>query len=1220
MTMPEMLSMKEFKLAGPEAFDLSPGFRVIEAGAGSGKTYSLTYLVLRLVVERGFGIDEVLMVTFTEAAALELRQRMRELFEDVAGGKLERFKARTGEFALADGSPNPKAVEAFADSAADLGIILCQEDREEYGRRRKLLDMALLRMGGMTITTIHGFCQMAMAEHSVNAGFEPTEGVPVDAKEIAEAIALDYLRVFPAFNQAKSSAPKLSEVAKAVRLRLGDPQCVINEVVMKGRAGSKVPAPVKFPQLEEFIHKRRALDPTVTFDDLILNFERRLTDVADARSAKLTKLVRERYRACFIDESQDNDAHQWAVFRHLFVASLDAAGVKVPAEGKLLVMVGDPKQAIYGFRGADVRTYSHAVRSAQAPNVYSLPYNFRSTPLMIRGFNALFALEDRGRGENFFGFKTPADGASTGIHYSLAKSKKPKEELPGKPIWVVPGYRPTQVAREVRRQLDSLKPGQTIGVLVRSNADADEVHRALVEKGVAAALESTQSVFDTRAAYLASLLLAAVLKPEDTGLRRALFLARPALFWPPASPDDGRDSHPDGPSPAIRGLGSSSLDQQAQADLAAWLADCRTAWLKRGFPACWEMLSNTKPRSKKSLLVGVEEKSRLISVLESLGYSLFRSRLLIDWRHLGELLAERQASRKLDPHQLVRYLSLRVKEDVPADEDASLAESLRPESERPQVVVQTYHKSKGLEYDIVIMLNKSGKGADSSPNKPGTVIKTAGNATGVLYAGTVHDDDFRMQDRQEAARLLYVAITRAKRRVVVLSPHDQFTVKQSKKGAAREYYGFFGVLWSLGLNPHTLSFEPTHPDIAGADKEHQAVHEAAAQLLAQVLQPETPAPDFPKVAPAPSRSDDGLGFKVYTAARSRSEEDDGAVAPDQSTAPKLNQTVYHARGSTSFSGLSKGRHDEGDGHFDGTNRENKSEESGKDLRLPEQLKGAYFGTFMHELLEDLDFAKAASPGDPEVRQFVEERLERSGLVARGAPDGRFEATLTQLCDSLHLWMTLPLVPRVPGAHAPFRLADVAPEQKLNEVRFALKAKWGYAADDSGHKADLLAAAFKRHYQVEGQDGPLSQLKLGKDRTLGLLIGTIDLAFAHGGVGGAGDRFFVVDWKTNHLGGKPEDYAVKGLNAGIVGNLYHAQYVFYVAALDLYLGQVLGREGWCYDFRLAKPGQASFGGVYYLFLRGFGSAPSSQPGLGVHYDLPPYGLIQEVQQILGGEIK
>ena len=1211
---------KVFCIAGEQAFDLSPGFRVIEAGAGSGKTYSLTYLVMRLVAEKGCGIEKILLVTFTEAAALELRQRLRELFEEIDGGKLERYHARAGEFANVDGTPNAKAIDTFADSAADLDLILDRKNAVEYALRRQRLAQALVRMGGMTVTTIHGFCQMAMAEHSVNAGFEAVEGVPVDAAEIAETIARDYLRVF-SFIPGSSLIPKLGEVVRAVRIRLGDPDCEINAMV-KGKEGF-VP---KFPGLEDFISKRRVLDPVVTFDDLILNFERRLVDVNDPRSKKLTELVRARYQACFIDESQDNDAHQWGVFRHLFVGSTDPDGKVLTAEGKLLVMVGDPKQAIYGFRGADIRTYREAVKEAREPNVYTLPYNFRSTPGMIEGFNAIFSLKNQVTRQNFFGFENCAGGPVEGISYETAKWKKRKEELPGKPIWIVKGYRPYQVAREVSRQLKDIKPGQTIGVLVRSNADADEVHRALVTEGISAALESTQSVFDTRAAYLAGLLLSAVLKPEDTGLRRALFLARPALFWPPgeARPQTGPGVQP------IRGLGADPVDQQAQADVAAWLADCRTAWVKRGFTACWEMLSRTAPRAKKSMLGQGEEGRRVISVMDSLSHSLFRARLLIDWHHLGELLSERQAARKLDPHQLVRFLSVKIKEGGDGDDDseASLTESLRPEAEKPQVVVQTVHKSKGLEYDIVILLNKKGKGADTSPNAPGTVLKPQDKRHGVLYAGDKDNDLFQDQNRKEAARLLYVAITRAKKRVVLLSPDDEFVPKEptKPKGKAQPkppaYYGFFAVLWSLGVNPYTLEIDERHPDVAAANGESSANFAALKEKLSQFIQSVEPAPEAEKVSPPVV--DDGLRFHIFDSARG-AQGDESTVDGDEAKPTSINQRIYHARGSTSFSGLSKGRHDEGDGHFDGEGKAPRSEDAGKDLCLPEKLKGAYFGTFIHELLEDLDFAKAALPDHPEVRKFIEDRLERSGLVARGAPDGQFESTLSLLSRSVHLWMTMKLTPRVPGAHEPFSLAEVAPEQKLNEVRFAMKANWGYDQGSGRHKADRLADAFARHYKTaDGKETPLCSLKLGKDHTIGLLIGTIDLAFSHGKslakLAGVSDRFFVIDWKTNHLGGKPVDYGVDGLNSGIVGNLYHAQYVFYVAALDQYLSQVLGPDRWCYDFRQAKPGQASFGGVYYLFLRGCGSALEQYPDYGVHYDLPSVDLVREVQAILGGDVR
>jgi ATP-dependent exoDNAse (exonuclease V) beta subunit len=246
--------------------------------------------------------------------------------------------------------------------------------------------------------------------------------------------------------------------------------------------------------------------------------------------------------------------------------------------------------------------------------------------------------------------------------------------------------------------------------------------------------------------------------------------------------------------------------QAIHAALAVWLADCKHAWNKRGFPACWEKLTRSAPaiskrKKPKDLTTGVkisDESPVLISLQESLAQARFKSRLLVDLTHIGELLALRQSEHKLDPEQLLNYLSLRVggEEDATSDvdSDASSDEALRPESAQSRVIVQTIHKSKGLEYDVVMLMNK----LPDSPDKPGTVLKGVGKAKAQLYVESdEHKALFSAQEREESARLLYVAITRAKKRLVVMCPPEP-----PSNGKVPTYHGFYKVLHSVGVNPY----------------------------------------------------------------------------------------------------------------------------------------------------------------------------------------------------------------------------------------------------------------------------------------------------------------------------------------------------------------------------------------------------------------------------------
>lgn len=1163
---------KEFELV--RDMPVTPGFRVIEAGAGSGKTYSLVFLVLRLIVERDLDIRRILMVTFTEAAALELRQRMRERLESVCSGVIKRYQDRAGEFADAKirgkyEGESGQLMHIIGDPAAK-----GPEERQRYADNLVKLRRAMTRIGSMQVTTIHGFCQRAVADHAVNAGYEPMEGTPVDTKDVAAVIAGDYLRR----NYAGGRAPAatLQATTRAVQVIMGDPRCVVS---------------VKdFPDLAVFVQDRTRDNPVLTFDGIILRLKAKL--MGEGKPAeKLSELIRGQYDVCFIDESQDTDENQWEIFRHLFV------GTTIP---KLLVLVGDPKQAIYGFRGADVRTYRRACDVAGEANKYSLPKNYRSTSEMVAAFNAIFGRE---RSATFFGLGSQ-------INYTDAvPHKKPASDAFKAPIKVVYSDEVDAIANQVCVELKAMEPSENIGLLVRSNADADELHRALVARKVSVSLESTQSVYTTRAAFLVQQLLFAVLRPEETSVRRSLLLARPALFG--ALPDDVLGA---------RDAAESQDCQEIHAALAAWLADCRHAWNKRGFPACWEKLTRSAPtvsKRKKPKAQADAESSHgsapvLVSVQDSLAQARFKSRLLVDLTHVGELLALRQAEHKLDPEQLLNYLSLRVGGEegsvTDIDSDASSDEALRPESAQSRVIVQTIHKSKGLEYDVVMLMNKS---ALKSPPKPGTVLKGDDKGPPELFDGTaLHEDRFFSQERQESARLLYVAITRAKKRLVVMSPPE------IASKAPPRYYGFYQVLHSVGINPYTwLPYAISEPVVEGHVAEnlkvskHVMTEDSVDGELPVVLQPE--GDDYPAITSL-----------EFTSRRQSAKADaDDKKAGDERT------RLYGPKGSTSFSGLTKNLHggvedndsqnDEDDVKTD-IDSTPESGETGKSpsspkpveslpipLMLPGTLKGKYFGTFVHELLEHLDYSLGEKGRVADLSTYIEGRFERSGLISKTKAPEAFKAAADQLTASISQWLKTPLSGDG-KVHKPFTLGEVKAGQMLFEVRYALKA----ALTDEA-KRDKIIDLFEQHFTHPS----LKKVKLRADAFEGLLIGTLDLAFSHGqavaGVDGVSDRFFVLDWKTNHLGDDASDYDEAGVRLGIAANLYHLQYVLYVAALDLHLRQVMG-DMWSYE---PVPGKASFGGVYYLFLRGFGVDLSARPSLGVHYDLPPYALIQEIQTTL-----
>ena len=1094
-----MPTPKEFNF---KSAPLTPGFRSIEAGAGTGKTYSLIWVVVRLLLQEKKQAREILMVTFTEAACLEMRQRLREMLE---------------------------AIESGTTAGNDAAVL--KEIREAAGisteKATEIAGKALNQLGRMSITTIHGFCQAAFAEHAVNAGFAPMAGSPVDGGIIAESIASDWVR------SGGSGDESVSTIAQAVRVLMADPSCKVDSL----KDGSA---------LKTFVANRIANEQTVTFDDLILRLRNALlpekatgdvnpNDLPDQleRARELKEHLRAAYTCCLIDEFQDTDAAQWDIFQHLFGTD------EATKEGALLLVVGDPKQAIYGFRGADLHTYLKAVRDSEGGKGSTLLGNFRSSPEMIGFFNATFGHQ------NFFGSNSNEQGAIT---HALAKHKtNPDPPAPPshKPVRLIEGNDPYAVANEVVRLLASQPPGMTIGVLVRSNSHGNTLHRALVEAKVPAALESTQSVYETTTAFQAFLLLRAALRPGDASARKSLLVSRPALF---------------GNLPAnILDVSADQSDDKVMAihnDLAEWLGKCNKAWTEYGFTSCWEKLTRTSPRNG------------ITSVRETLARSAFRSRALIDLTHVGEHLAFTQANRRLDPDQLLNYLQLKVEQadmEEEGDSEAAPDECLRLESARPQVVVQTIHKSKGLEYDSVVLVLKNPKNA---PTFPGNVLRSKDShelTAGDKKTKKNHDKNVLLlaQTRDEDARLLYVAITRAKSRLTIFN--DKIAEDPTKE------YGFHKVLRSSGIDPATwTTFEPSKAPI-GAPALDELVEQHAPDSKKKV------ATKTDKVA-------------------ATTKEGPTLITPDKE---QQKAQLREIRGWSSYSGLTKNHskkkpkepdnraEDEGD---DDDNVENITPTNSK-LMIRDDIKGTDFGTVIHEILEIIDFKKAGVDPDKLAKEIEAKLVEQQVRLPAGEPD--WKGISKELAASCRIWLNAPLLvgPTEPG----HMLKELERKRCLHEVRFAMR---GQCNDD---KLKQLASAFKDEFG----DSPLSELKLGKIDLDGILTGVIDLAYAHQ------DRFYILDWKTNYLGKNVGDYDQAGLVNGVAAHSYQIQFSLYAAALDLYLQQVYG-DRWEYDPAKAKPGQYCFGGVQYVFLRAFGMKPD---GLGCFYHLPKRKFINKIQNII-----
>ena len=303
---------------------LPSGRTAVEASAGTGKTYTLASLVVRYVAEAGVPIDEILIVTFTRAAAAELRDPVRSRLTEAVD-----------------------ALKRPSDQLLDDAFfsLLAGEDRQERLHR---LEEAVVGFDAATITTIHGFAQRMLSALGSAAPGDLDATLVDDTNELVVAVCADILATESFLEPAAvDQLPRLWALQSAVIKILGNPGI---DVIPGPDEADSTPSAARFRRLVDRVldevHRRRRAEGTLSFDDV-------LTQLRDGLRASPGSAagLRRRFRVALIDEFQDTDPVQWELFSALFGNAEDTTS---------LVLVADPKQAIYAFRGANVHTYLEA--------------------------------------------------------------------------------------------------------------------------------------------------------------------------------------------------------------------------------------------------------------------------------------------------------------------------------------------------------------------------------------------------------------------------------------------------------------------------------------------------------------------------------------------------------------------------------------------------------------------------------------------------------------------------------------------------------------------------------------------------------------------------------------------------------------------------------------------------------------------------------------------
>jgi exodeoxyribonuclease V beta subunit len=1165
--------------AEPLALDgpLPQGTVVLEASAGTGKTYAIAALATRAVAEGVCELPELLLVTFTRAATAELRDRVRRRLVEAAD------HLAACEAALADGRPLP-------DPGKDLVLRTLAADPDRIGVRRRRLTTAVTDFDAATISTIHGFSQQILRAVGLSADVRHDATLLEDPTTLLDEVVDDvyvrrYLHV-PAGpdGDGRPSRKRVADIARAVvgsadadvLPRADDPDPELAEL------GSLA------DELRTEVAARKRRHGLLAHDDLLLSLRAALAD--PRRGDAAVAVLRERYRWALVDEFQDTDPVQWDILDRAF---------RDPADpDRALVLIGDPKQAIYGFRGADVQAYLAATRAADTRR--SLTTNHRSDAPLLAATDRLLSGTVFGDEDIVFRRVQATDEhATAAIHDPTDPAPLRLRIVGDTPSGSSAPAVQAQVARDVAATVVGYLPAADgaprpvlgpdrrdlacgdIAVLVRSNVQATIIQQALREAGVPSVVNGVGSVLRTTAGPDWRTLLEALERPADQARARRLAVS-PWIGW--------------------RADELAAADDERWDDLHEQLRRWATVLRDHGVSALERAVADeTALRPRLLATVGGE-------------------RQLTDLHHVGELLHGAELGEERGPSSLLSWLRAR-RDEVADDRTPSDEQARRLESDDEAVQILTVHRSKGLQYRVVLCPFLWGGGAGlQSPltvHEPSSGSRLVDLGPKDRDGYDAHEDLARREATGEALRLLYVAVTRAQHQLVLWwariggtdrSPLARVLFGRDANGTVqltdvaplpaaeevparlRERFGELASVtevpteiptprWTGGeVPPVTLDarrFERTL-DRAWRRTSYSGITARAAQHAATA----TPAPVRDRVV---SEADETQKDDEPTAPSPRSHRGDGAASPAGTTLP--DATRQRLRQHT--------------------------------LPLGDLRGGTRFGTFVHAVLEHTDFA--ADPLEAALTDQVTRHAARSGV---DVPQARLVAGLAAA-------LRTPLGPLAGTADGgrPRTLADVPRSDRLDELDFELPLAGGDRGHPGAGRVQLARIADLLDHHLAADDpltGYAEHLRRpGYDLDLrGYLTGSIDLVLrVHGrwelpdGEVHAGPRYLVADHKTNRLAW-PEaptafDYRPEALTEAMIHHDYPLQALLYQAALHRLL-------------RWRQPGYdpaRHLGGALYLFLRGMtGPATPTVDGhpCGVATWAPPPALITDLSDLLDGQ--
>ena len=1198
------------------------GIYLIEASAGTGKTYNIQNLAVRLILEKNLSIEEILIVTFTRAATAELTDRIRGIIQSCFDFLDQLLQQKT--------VPEEKKFSREHDLLGN--VIPDFSDKDKLRHYRTKLQQALLDFDNNAISTIHGFCQRMLRKNAFESGilfqteltgseqikdqilslirnqwrkicyapenkkyiglyrgllpfdqaFEPeaggdrdeyrlqTEGFRGRAKmHYTAGYVAPGLQEFVsliekpemAFDREEDCSP--AELAEKIFSCLSILQRNIPEISVPNKNPKEDPIPAKdfsdcpfeygfgwnmfetmvckadfetlsgqgsaevrtfcetIQEITQYMFRFRAgllnlirkntaeqleslkrRDNFQTYDDL----QKRMIAALNVPNSQLAETLRKQFKAAIIDEFQDTDQGQYEIFSKVFAPCLKSGQ---PVEGSLF-FVGDPKQAIYAFRGGDIFTYKSAVSDVGENRILSLNRNFRSADILVSAVNEIFSSHQFPFADPTIRFEEVESSGKKTLKFNGEPDQTPFHYLAGgknkKTIYAVCAEKicqlltsdvqiPSPDSKDESKYIP-LKPSD-IAILCRKMTDQALLLEQLQLKGIPYVTTAEINIYDTQEARDLEKLLLAVQLPTD--IKAVTWLMQTSLVHEMDCRSLCTDSDPESGSAVVK--------------IQKALAELKNVFEQSGFAEMFRMFMEIFKIHKRypGLRLGAQRYSNLIQ--------------------LRDILAAEEKKGHKSPVMLTLWLQKQLSPETRTELDAHI---ILP-TDAPAVRVMTIHNSKGLQFPIVFLPDLAG--AEVTEEKS-MKYHDAERNNGIYHRlGSGKQMALALAESlQEELRITYVAFTRASRASYLLIPE-----KNNSFNAVHWLYT------AKMVAPDTL---PGELRAVYSGTKRKSLREAIGEDKIETVK------ESATVYQAPE------GRELSLLSWGNCEIPEPAPRISYSSAHKY----FHRNEKRSLS------EEETSGELNVSRIRSPEEKSDPVFTLP---RGDLFGTACHAILEKWDFRSPEKLEDLITRNLsVVNIREKAGIAVQ-----MFRKTVSAP------------IPQEDGT--PFTLQELSFYDRCSEMDFDFNLNRNFNPGEIG-------AILNRHYRERLEKENLDLLYAIRNQVgeTTAYTGSADLIFRYNG------KFYIADWKTDILEETLESFNPEFLFGVMWQKFYLYQSLLYSAALIRFLSLRLKKSP-------EKVYEEDFGGVRYLFLRGIDPAV---PGRGIYADKPDFELICKIAEV------